>query len=258
MYYSGQHRITFDDKYDTWSSWHLVPSERPEVKPPPFKENYLEIGGKSGRLDASTSLTGYPLFDNREGSWEFLIMNEYESYPGWSEVYSDILNKVHGKEMRVRLADDPNYFYKGRVKVNDHASDKVASKITLDYNFEPYKYYGQTVLEQYPEVFGAIPIPADGNKHVLFEDIISRGFVDSMPILPTFKTTFMDPVPEDVATIRFVNSELGIDITQGFRHGERESPRFVITNFSGSNTCFFEMSGNRSFDFELNYRNGRL
>lgn len=252
MYYSKEHTIFFGEK-NTWTDWHLVPSARPEVKPAPFLSNYIEIPGRNGTIDASTSLTGYPTFGNREGSWEFLVMNDYDT---WSNVYSNIMNTIHGRQMKIRLADDPDYYYLGRLNVSDFASDKTNSIITIDYNFEPYKYHAFTVAEEYPEYFSVVDIPGDGKKYILFDDMIQRGFVDNMPILPTIKTTLDNE--NTVIWIRFVNQELGIDIRQGFRQGTRQSPRFVISNFNGENTCYFEVDCDCAATFELNYRNGRL
>lgn len=251
MYYSGQHRIIFDDIYDTWSSWHLVPSDRPEVKPPAFKSNYIEKRGANGMLDVSNSLTGYPLFNDREGSWDFMVLDESKS---WSEVYSDIMNTIHGRKMKIRLSDDPDYYYIGRLTIDDFASDKVASKIVLNYKTEPYKYHIQTVAEQYPDYFEKINIRYV--QHTLFSDLIERGFVDKMPIIPTIQTTLEDT--DHIFWIRFVNSELGINIKQGFHQGTRETPRFIISNFSGNNRCFFEVYCGCPATFQLNYRNGRL
>lgn len=126
----------------TWKSWHLIPSTRPVINPPPFKSNYMSIPGGSGSIDASTVLSKYPTYDDRTGSIEFYVIRDYDEYSfkGWQGVYQEIMNYLHGGLFKVILEDDPAYFYRGRLTVNEWKSEKDWSKIVLDYHFEPYKY----------------------------------------------------------------------------------------------------------------------
>ena len=58
------HSITFGDK-NTFDDWHLIPTSRPVIAPPPFRSHTEDIPGGFGSLDLSEALTGYPLNDNR-------------------------------------------------------------------------------------------------------------------------------------------------------------------------------------------------
>ena len=129
------HSITIGSR-NTWDNWHLVPTSRPLVEPPSVRTNYIDIPGASGSLDLTEALTGYPTYNNRSGSWEFLVMNGYRS---WDVAYSDIMAYLHGKKLRAVLDDDPDYYYEGRFSVNGWSSDKNWSKITINYNVGPYK-----------------------------------------------------------------------------------------------------------------------
>lgn len=62
---------------DAYKDWGLVPETRPLVVPPEPKTKYLEIPGANGQLDLSEILTGYPVFNNREGEWTFYVLNDY-------------------------------------------------------------------------------------------------------------------------------------------------------------------------------------
>ena len=73
------HSITFGDK-NTWDDWHLIPSSRPLFNPPTPKTKYQDIPGANGKLDLSEALTGYPVYDNRIGSFEFYVMNGYQEW----------------------------------------------------------------------------------------------------------------------------------------------------------------------------------
>lgn len=124
---------------NTWNDWHLIPSSRPVFNPPSRKTKTVEIPGGHGLLDLSESLTGYPLFNNREGSFDFIVANGYEN---WISVYSKILNYLHGRRLKAVLEDEPNHYYDGVFTVNEWKSnsDGTWSNITIDYSVLPYKY----------------------------------------------------------------------------------------------------------------------
>ena len=136
------HSLTFyHDEYDsparnTWDHWHLVPTSRPVFNPPALKRKTLDIPGKNGTLDLTETLTGYPVFEQREGSIEFIVMNDYWE---WQEAYSAISDFLHGQRMKIFPEDDPEYFYEGRMTVNQWKSDKYYSLIILDYFLDPFK-----------------------------------------------------------------------------------------------------------------------
>lgn len=137
------HSITFGDK-NTWDDWHLVPSSRPLFNPPTVKTKIIDVPGANGVLDLSESLTKYPVYNNREGSIEFIVMNDYWE---WHEAYSTIMNYLHGQTMNAIFEDDPKYYYTGRFAVNNWSSVKDYSRITIDYNVKPFKRHTENTLE---------------------------------------------------------------------------------------------------------------
>lgn len=143
---------------DIWEDWHLVSSSRPLFLPPKLKESYIDIPGGDGALDLSEVLTGTPVYSNRTGSWDLYVMNGYWD---WVDAYSTIMNYLHGQRMYAILEDDKTHYYEGRFTVNTWRSDPSYSRITINYNVDPYKY---TILQNdwywNPFDFGA---PLDGN-----------------------------------------------------------------------------------------------
>ena len=137
------HSITFGDK-NTWDDWHLIPSTRPLVAPPPVKTKFVEIPGMDGSYDLTTWLTGRPVYQNRSGSIEFVVANDYLP---WAVAYSNIMNYLHGQRMNMVLEDDPEYYYKGRFSVNSWKSDKWYSTITISYTLNPWKYRSESTME---------------------------------------------------------------------------------------------------------------
>lgn len=129
------HSITIGEK-NTWDDWHLVPLSRPKFVMPPVKTNYIDIPGSDGLLDLTTALSGRPTYGNRQGSFEFLVMNDYGE---WYERYSEIASYLHGREFRATLDDDPTYYYEGRFSVNEWKSEPQWSQLVIDYSVGPYK-----------------------------------------------------------------------------------------------------------------------
>lgn len=137
------HSVTFGDK-NTYDDWGLVSSTRPIFAPPPVKTNIIDIPGSNGGLDLTDALNGYPVYENRKGSMEFIVLNKGGTPSPkvdrrWEELYSEILNYLHGKKMRAILEDDPGWYYEGRFSVNEWTSDKDWSRIVIDYDVYPYK-----------------------------------------------------------------------------------------------------------------------
>lgn len=147
--YSDRHSISFGDagrKFDiksidwmnSWARWHMVPTSRPLVNPPEAITEYDVIPNRNGVIDETDQLDSGVYFGMRKGSWEFVVLHEYNGK--WYEVYEDLLAHVHGQELRVQLADDPSWYYVGRVYVNRWRSDPHNSYVVLDYELDPYKY----------------------------------------------------------------------------------------------------------------------
>ena len=133
------HSITIGDK-NTYDDWHLVATERPCVAAAAPKTRYVDIPGANGSIDLTDALAGRASLSNREGSFEFYVLNDYPGYD-WMKIYHEVSNYLHGQRMRMTLEDDPNYYYEGRFSVNSWKSQKDWSRITIDYNLDPQKYW---------------------------------------------------------------------------------------------------------------------
>lgn len=142
--------FTYADEWDeknkkhgtinTWDDWHLVPTSRPVFQQGKVKTSYVDIPGADGQIDLSEVLSGRPVYENRQGTIEFIVMNGYRA--SWASGFSKFSNWLHGKRVRVVLDDDPSYFYEGRMEINEWRSnnDGTWSNITFNYNLKPYKY----------------------------------------------------------------------------------------------------------------------
>ena len=149
------HSLTFgegDNAKNTWDDWHLIPTSRPTFAFPEVKTHQVDIPGGNGVIDLTSSLTGYPTYNNRKGSFEFIVMHsglssdaqgsayDNASKSAWQAVYSEIANYLHGQYMHLSYEDDPEYYYKGRFTIDEWNSNEEYSTITIGYDLEPFKY----------------------------------------------------------------------------------------------------------------------
>lgn len=133
MYHSIIIRV--DGKYiNTWSDWHLIPSSRPVIAAAMERTKFVTVGGRSGVLDYSQTLSGRPVFDDRTGSIEFYVENDYWD---WETAYVTICETLQGKRVQLALEDNPAHYYEGLLYVDKWASDKGHSKINLKYDLHP-------------------------------------------------------------------------------------------------------------------------
>lgn len=198
--------ITFGDK-NTWDDWKIVPKERPVFAPPKVKTTYIDIPGGNGSIDLSESLTGYPVYENRTGSFKFYVMN---GYADWQDRYSEIMNYLHGQRMKAVLADDPDYYYYGRFTVDSWDSGDTWSEITIGYEVEPYKWaltsWSRTYNVNYTVWYGGGYSMSDNKA----------------PVYPTIT------VSESIY-FRFENESRGIEETTVLlQEGTTELPDFLI------------------------------
>lgn len=187
------HSINFGDK-NTWDDWHMVPSSRPTFSMPTVKQNILEVPGMSGAIDMSRSLTGFPLYSNRTGSFEFIVLNDYFN---WVDLYSYIANYLHGKEMDCYLEDDPDYIYHGTFVMREYKPGRNNSTVSIEYSVDPYKINRRTSVELFPTIFKNLSV--DTNEK---EFTFNARYMDSMPVKPTINVVSTDPDANFIFTFK--------------------------------------------------------
>lgn len=132
--YETEYGVTFGDKH-SFRDFGLYPKSKMIVDPPEVREVYIEIAGADGDLDITEALIGRANYESREGKFEFTVVDREK----WDYIYSNIMNTIHGRKMRVVLDDDPHYYYYGRVKIDSFNTKKHTGTITVEGYFEPYK-----------------------------------------------------------------------------------------------------------------------
>lgn len=119
---------------------------RPKVRPKPTpKYEYVSIPARNGDLDL-TEAFGDVFYENLSFPLEFNVINPINT---WDTKLSEITNYLHGRKLEVVFSDDANYYYVGRITVNELSSDRNVGILSLDCNFEPYKYKKEITVKEY-------------------------------------------------------------------------------------------------------------
>lgn len=225
------HSVSFGDK-NTWTDWALVSEQRPFIAPPVPKTNFVDIPGASSKLDFSEELTGYPTYENRTGSLEFIITDQYLSNQNmrWQTKYSEIMNYISGRRLKMILEDDRNYYYEGRFYVETYTPGSSVSdsfsKIAINYDVGPYKWAVDDSLnsdwlwDPFSFVDGVITskvvkdIPMTTAEKTLE---LPNELIGTAPFCPEFIVTTSNKAYYVLLTI--INDELNINVQKNIQAG---------------------------------------
>lgn len=127
--------VRFGDIH-TYDEWKLILTSV-DISFPDIKTEKTNIPGADGELDFTESLTNDVKYKNRKITFNFVMVQERSL---WTSLMSTIANYLHGKDFKIILDNDLNFFYKGRAKVNQFKSDKSIGKIVIEADVDPYKY----------------------------------------------------------------------------------------------------------------------
>ena len=235
------HSITFGSK-NSYSDWHLVPDGRQIVVMPEPKTSIVDIPGANGSLDLSESLTNYPIYNNREGSFSFHVLNDIEPL---DTLYSKIATYLHGRIYNVVLEDDPDYFYKGRHKIAwSPGNDGTWSHLEISYTYDPFKYYKYSSLQEAPEKYSYVSNTGTNTLTLTGDPTLGR-----VPIIPRLTISNVS----GTFKLTLNNSELGIsNLVKEFSTGTSNVYHdFILSNISGNNPLTIKMEGTGKLTIEF-------
>ena len=109
----------------------LAPFQMPPATP---KTNFIDVPGADGSIDASESL-GEIKFNDRTGNFVFSVLPSDD----FEEKKTQISNRLNGLKCKITLDKDPEFYYLGRLMVNDYKANKMLRQITIDFRVQPYK-----------------------------------------------------------------------------------------------------------------------
>ncbi len=120
--------------YNSYEDLGLILSAK-KIGPAAPKYLSVDIPSGDGELDY-TGYFGVVNYYNRNLLFDFSDIGDSREF---LNKYSKLLNLFNGRKMNITLSDDSDFYYVGRVTVNEWQSDKNIGKITIDVNAEPYK-----------------------------------------------------------------------------------------------------------------------
>ena len=121
--------------YKSYDNLNLICTKK-TIGSPAVKTAIVEIEGGDGVLDY-TEYFGDVKYNNRQLNFEFESIVPQSQFP---ELYSAILDALHGKKVQIVLDEDPDFYYVGRLEVSDFANERGIGSIKIDCDCEPYKY----------------------------------------------------------------------------------------------------------------------
>lgn len=136
MAYEG---VTIGGKH-TFHTWGLMLSKKPQISPPEVETKLVHLPGTSTVLDLSEIQTGTIPYKTRAITIETFLPCKRED---WAWVYSQLLNQVHGRRLKIEFDDDPDWYYIGRVTVQPMEAGNVCAFITINVEADPYKHARQ-------------------------------------------------------------------------------------------------------------------
>lgn len=186
LWYNATHSVSFirtingvEVRKNSWSDWHAVPSSRPHPEPPEVKTKYIDIPGAHGQIDMTEATTGGVRYNNTKGSIELILRNSYPNDKLWNEVYNDILEFLHGKVCKIVFEDLVDketlmgWYWEGRTTVSSITSEKMYTKIKIDYNAYPFPVTRNCANDPAIEIPGedseSITIPINGIGIIISE-----------------------------------------------------------------------------------------
>lgn len=127
--------VTFGDKHSFDDFGIYLTSKT--INPPEPQTNTISVPLRDGSIDLTESLTNDVKYNDRKINMTFSVIHPMEQ---WSDKVSEIENYLHGKLIKVVFDDDQNFYYMGRLKVNEWSSQKSIGKLVIECIADPYKY----------------------------------------------------------------------------------------------------------------------
>lgn len=153
-------RTVFFDEYNSYLDFALILNSK-TIGEAAVKTNTVEIEGSDGVLDL-TDYFGEVYYENRTLEFEFSLIEPISEF---SRIYSEVKNALNGKKMKITLSEDSDFYYVGRVSVNEWASNGRIGTLSISCDCEPYKYCKNVTTKT---------VTINGTKTVLFQNLHKR------------------------------------------------------------------------------------
>lgn len=127
---------TDETTYNSYMDWGLYLEEPVTVSAPKPNTYMVEVPGRNGSLDLTESAIGRVTYQDREIVFPFVCRKKRNE---WNASYQALLNAVHGRACRITCSDDPDYYYEGRVTVEEWGGSGKMAFPEVRATVRPYK-----------------------------------------------------------------------------------------------------------------------
>ena len=117
--------VMIDKVYGLYPLWRSLSMPEPVT-------NYVTIPGMNGALDCSEEY-GEVFYNQRELNVDCICIDD-----NWHDVISRFASKYHGQTVQILFANDPAYYWAGRISMNAYESED--RKLTMSANVYPFKF----------------------------------------------------------------------------------------------------------------------
>ena len=124
--------------FHTLNDWGFALGNNNYIGDPQMETTYIKVPGRNGLIDASEAISGRRVFTKRQLVFELGGIRERL---GWDSVISAFRNNIEGRICRLTLDNDKNYYWRGRVYIEDfdRFRDLGTFKLSVP-SADPYKY----------------------------------------------------------------------------------------------------------------------
>lgn len=124
--------------FHTLDDWDLALGNNNYIGEPQMETTYIKIPGRNGLLDASEAISGRRVFTKRALAFE---LGGTHPRLSWDGIISGLRNNIEGRICQLTLDNDKNYYWRGRVYIEDfdRFRDLGTFKLAVP-SAEPYKY----------------------------------------------------------------------------------------------------------------------
>jgi len=131
--------------YHTINTWGLAIVNTDCIKEPEQETAYVNIPFTDGFIDMSEVVAGRPTYLKRSIE---VKLKGFRNIRDWDAEISDIRNKINGRVCRLSFDNDREYFWRGRVVVEDFERERECGYFNINIpQADPYKYNWQSMGE---------------------------------------------------------------------------------------------------------------
>lgn len=124
--------------FHTITDWDLGLSNNNYIGDPEMETTYISVPGRDGLIDASEAVTGRRIYKRRKLAFE---MGGIHHHLNWDAIISGMRNEIEGRVCQLILDNDQEYYWRGRVYIQDFDRFRSLGTFTLAVpNADPYKY----------------------------------------------------------------------------------------------------------------------